>query len=223
MKIYNGNEILFHWIFRGFRADTDLSVQQQFADEFFIKGVCRGRVRLSVVVAAFSGWRVSVFSFECGGRTYSVGPSGTVIAGDSARSRFELRVTDRSSEDAVGNDADRVEFRYRDSYNRIDLKCARTSVPATWLTVSHISGPTLIQTITRCREQRARVEGPEQTEQFAQLAAAHQHWWHKAHTLDAEKVGVLVTFVAGLDAGNFHVQTESKLFVRESAQGRSLR
>ncbi|OLQ04162.1 hypothetical protein AK812_SmicGene12771 [Symbiodinium microadriaticum] len=198
-----------------FRADTDLSVQQQFADEFFIKGVCRGRVRLSVVVAAFSGWRVSVFSFECGGRTYSVGPSGTVIAGDSARSRFELRVTDRSSEDAVGNDADRVEFRYRDSYNRIDLKCARTSVPATWLTVSHISGPTLIQTITRCREQRARVEGPEQTEQFAQLAAAHQHWWHKAHTLDAEKVGVLVTFVAGLDAGNFHVQTESKLFVRE--------
>ena len=88
VKIYNGNEILFHWIFRGFRADTDLSVQQQFADEFFIKGVCRGRVRLSVVVAAFSGWRVSVFSFECGGRTYSVGPNGTVIAGDSARLRF---------------------------------------------------------------------------------------------------------------------------------------
>ena len=29
----------FHWIFRGYRADTDLSVQQQFAD---------GRPRLSV-------------------------------------------------------------------------------------------------------------------------------------------------------------------------------
>ena len=67
----------------------------------------------------------------------------------------------------MGNDADRVEFRYRDSNNRIDLKCARISVPATWLTVSHISGPTLIQTVTRCREQRARVEVPEQTEQFA--------------------------------------------------------
>ena len=77
-----------------------------------------------------------MFSFECGGRTYSVGPHGTVIAGDSARSRFELRVTDRSSEDAVGNDADRVEFRYRDSNNRIDLKCARTSVPATWRSAS---------------------------------------------------------------------------------------
>ena len=63
VKIYNGNEILFHWIFRGFRADTGLSVQQQFADEFFIRDVCKGRVRLSVVVAAFSGWRVSIFSF----------------------------------------------------------------------------------------------------------------------------------------------------------------
>ena len=149
VKVYNGNEILFHWIFRGYRADTDLSVQQQFADEFFIRGVRQGRARLSVVVAAFSGWRVSVFSFECGSRTYAIGPNGTVIAGDSARSRFELRVTDRSSDDAVGNDADRVEFRYRDANNRIDLKCARTSVPATWLTVSHISGPTLIQTISR--------------------------------------------------------------------------
>ena len=86
VKIYNGNEILFHWIFRGFRADPDLSVQQQFADEFFIRDVCKGRVRLSVVVAAFSGWRVSIFSFECGGQTYSVGPKSTVIAGDSARS-----------------------------------------------------------------------------------------------------------------------------------------
>ena len=45
VKIYIGNEILFHWIFRGFRADTDLSVQQQFADEFFIRDVCKGRVR----------------------------------------------------------------------------------------------------------------------------------------------------------------------------------
>ena len=93
-----------------------------------------------------------MFSFECGGRTYAIGPNGTVIAGDSARSRFELRVTDRSFDDAVGNDADRVEFRYRDANNRIDLKCARTSVPATWMTVSHISGPTLIQTISRCRD-----------------------------------------------------------------------
>ena len=172
VKVYNGNEILFHWIFRGYRADTDLSVQQQFADEFFIRGVRQGRARLSVVVAAFSGWRVSVFSFECGGRTYAIGPNGTVIEGDSARSRFELRVTDRSSDDAVGNDADRVEFRYRDANNRIDLKCARTSVPATWLTVSHISGPTLIQTISRCRDQRARVDRPSSSLNWPRLTKA---------------------------------------------------
>ena len=52
------------------RADTNLSAQQQFADEFFARDVCQGRVRLSVVVAASSGWRVSIFSFECGGQTY---------------------------------------------------------------------------------------------------------------------------------------------------------
>eukprot|EP00439_Symbiodinium_sp_Y106_P045625 s3342_g5.t2 len=207
VKVYNGNEILFHWIFRGYRADTDLSVQQQFADEFFIRGVRQSRARLSVVVAAFSGWRVSVFSFELEGLGVLVRATALALA--------LSRVTDRSSDDAVGNDADRVEFRYRDANNRIDLKCARTSVPATWLTVSHISGPTLIQTISRCRDQQARVEGPEQTEQFARLAAAHKGWWHDAATLDPAKVGVLVTFVAGLDAGNFHVQAESKLFVRE--------
>ena len=172
VKVYNGNEILFHWIFRGYRADTDLSVQQQFADEFFIRGVRQGRARLSVVVATFSGWRVSVFSFECRGRTYAIGPNGTVIAGDSARSRFELRVTDGSSDDAVGNDADRVEFRYRDANNRTDLKCARTSVPATWLTVSHISGPTLIQTISRCRDQRARVDRPSSSLNWPRLTKA---------------------------------------------------
>ena len=86
-----------------------------------------------------------------------------MVAGDSACSRFELRVCLRSSDDAVGNDA--------------DLKCSRTSVPGTWLIVSHISGPTLIQTIKSVRENKARVEGPEQTEQFAQLAAVHENWW----------------------------------------------
>ena len=99
-----------------------------------------------MVVAVFMGWRVSVLSFECGGRTYAIGPRGSVVAGDSARSRFELRVCSRASDDAVGNDADRIEMRFRDSNNLIDLKCSRTSLPGTWPTVSHISGPTLIQT-----------------------------------------------------------------------------
>jgi hypothetical protein len=215
VKIYNGNEILFHWILRGYRSDTDLTVQQQFVDEYLVREVCRGKPRLSVVIAVFVGWRVSVFSYECGGRTYSIGPQGAVVAGDSARSRFELRCCKRSSEDAVGNDADRIEFRYRDANNRIDLKCSRTSVPGTWLTVSHISGPTLINTIKSVRENRARVEGPEQTEQFAQLAAIHQDWWKASWAKDEDQIGSYVTFVEGLDEGNFHVIARSKLMVRE--------
>ena len=154
----NGNEILFHWILRGYRSDTDLKVQQSLVDEFLIREVNNGRPRLSVVIAAFIGWRVSIMSYECGGRIYSVGPHGAVVATDHARARFELRVCSRSSEDAVGNDADRVEFRFRDANNRIDLKCARTSVSGTWLTVSHISGPALIRTIQAVRESKARVD-----------------------------------------------------------------
>ena len=115
----------------------------------------------------------------------------------------------------MGNDADRIEFRFRDSNNRIDLKCSRTSVPGTWLTVSHISGPTLIRTIQSVRENRARVEGPEQTEQFAQLAAIHEDWWKGSAAQDENEVGCYVEFVEGLDHGNFHVQTRSKLMVRE--------
>ena len=215
VKVFNGNELLFHWILRGYRSDTDLTVQTQYVDETLIREARLGNPRLSVVVAVFIGWRVSILSFECGGRTYSVGPRGRVVAGDSARSRFELRVTSRDTEDAYGNDADRIEFRFRDSNNRMDLKCSRTSVPGTWLTVSHISGPTLVNTIQSVRQQRARVEGPEQTEQFAQLAAIHQGWWEGSVAGSEAEVGSLVIFVGNMAPGNFHVQARSKFMRRE--------
>ena len=86
-----------------------------------------------MVIAAFSAWKVTVFSFECGGPTYWVGPETTVMSADCARSRWELRVSDRALTDAVGNDTDRVEFRYRDANNKMDFKCSRTSVPGSWL------------------------------------------------------------------------------------------
>ena len=137
-----------------------------------------------------------------------------MVTGGSARSRFELRACSRSSEDAVGNDADWLEFRFRDSNNRIDINCSRTSVLGTWLSVSHISGPTLVQTIKLVRENRARVEGPEQTEQFAQLASVHEAWWNNSIATGGSQVGSLVVFVEGLDEGNFHVQVRSKLLER---------
>ena len=173
VKFYNGNELLGHWIFRGYRSDTDLTVQQAMVDEVLIRAAHQGRFRPSVVISVFIGWRVSVLSFEVGGRSYSVGPNGAVFAGDHGRAKFELRVTARSSGEAFGNDADRVDFRYRDANNRIDLKCGRASVPQTWLTISHISGPSLIRMINDGRAQGARIEGPQHIEQFAQLAAIH--------------------------------------------------
>ena len=30
LKVFNGNEVLFHWVLRGYRSDSDLSEQQQF-------------------------------------------------------------------------------------------------------------------------------------------------------------------------------------------------
>ena len=182
MYLYNGIEILFHWIFRGYRADTDLSVQQQFADESYLRSASRGRPRLSVVIAALSAWKVSVFSFECGGPTCWVGPGGTVVSADRGRSRWELQVSDRAS--AVANDADRVEFRHRDANNKMDFKYSRV---CPWLMTGGLpplAGPTLINTINAVHQQRARAEGPEQTEQFAQLAAVHAPWYHQEETRD---------------------------------------
>ena len=77
-----------------------------------------------------------------------------------------------SSEDAVGNEADRLEFRQglqqQDRHQVLPNLC---------------SGPTLVQTIKSVRENRARVEGPEQT-QFAQLAAVHEGWWNSSIARD---------------------------------------
>ena len=126
IKVHNSNEILFHWILQGYRANSDLSVQQQFADELFIRDVCRGRVRLFVVVAAFAGWKCSVCSFECGGRTYSVGPQSVVIAGDHARSRFELHVLLCHSK-GHGNRQQRV--RTLPCRRRLSLQFATVTVP----------------------------------------------------------------------------------------------
>ena len=177
VKVFNGNEVLFHWVFRAYRSDPDLSVQQQFCDEVLIRTANEGWFRPSVVISVFVGWKVSVTSFEIGARVYTIGPP--VVVSDHATSTCEgceLRVTSRSSREGYGNDADRVEFRFRDANNRIDLKCGRTSVPGTWLSVSHISGPALINTIQACRSQRARVEGPDHVQQSAQLFSVIEPW-----------------------------------------------
>ena len=172
----------------------DLSIQQQFVDEFVVREVNKdGAYRSSSSSVEVAHTRLDLVALW----SQAIQPDRGL-----------------SSEDAVGNEADQLEFRYRDSNNRIDIKCSRTSVPGTWLTVSHISGPTLVQTIRSVRENRARVEGPEQTEQFAQLAAVHEGWWNSSIARDETQVGSLVVFVEGLDEGNFHIQVRSKLLER---------
>ena len=101
VKVFNGNEVLFHWVFRGYRSDADLSVQQQFCDEVLIRSANEGWFRLSIVISVFVGWKVSVTSFEVGARVYSIGPRGSVMASDHAMSTCELRVTDRASTQIV--------------------------------------------------------------------------------------------------------------------------
>ncbi|CAJ1371021.1 unnamed protein product, partial [Effrenium voratum] len=103
VKLYNGNEVLLHWVFRGYWSDIDLSAQVQDARV--------GTFRPSVVISVFISWKV-------GRRSYSVGPHGTVYAGDHCRS--QLRVVDRGSDDAIGNDADRVELRFRRAATRVE-------------------------------------------------------------------------------------------------------
>ena len=78
--------------------------------------------------------------------------------------------------------------------------------------------PTLIDAIRNVRTQRARVEGPEQTdsEQFAQLAAIHQDWWYARVATSPEDVGARVEFVGDLEEGNFHVTAMSSLLARNS-------
>ena len=72
VKVFNGNEVLFHWVFRGYRSDADLSVQQQFCDEVLIRSANEGWFRPSIVISVFVGWKVSVTSFEVGARVYSI-------------------------------------------------------------------------------------------------------------------------------------------------------
>ena len=140
VKVFNGNEVLFHWVFRGYRSDSDLSVQQQFCDEVLIRTANEGwfpPLHRHLNVRGMEGLR---YLFR--GRSPGVHDRtrGSVVASDHAMSNCELRVTSRSSREGYGNDADRIEFPFRDANNRIDLKCGRTSVPGTWLSVSHISG-----------------------------------------------------------------------------------
>ena len=126
---------------------------------------------------------------------------------------------DRSSEDAVGNDADRVEFRYRDSTEVRSHFCAGYLVDGVASQRPDANPDHHSVQGAACSRGRLRADGAVRPARCCPSALV-------AQCFDAgsgECEGVHVTFVAGLDAGNFHVQAESKLVVREPEIWRSPR
>ena len=125
LKFFYGNEVLFHWVFRGYCSDSDMSVQQQFCDE----GSDQRR----------SHWQVPTFG-HCGGvhRVEGLcalvrGRRTIVLRWTSWNSccRGSLPVQRRALSDRsvivgrlYGNDADRVEFRFRDANKRRSRLCS---------------------------------------------------------------------------------------------------
>ena len=170
----------------------------------------------SVAVTIFQGWRVVATSFEVGGRLYVCSEGGVVVALDHPLCHFEVRMTALSSADSIGMDADRLEFRFRTSGDKIDVACSQVMVPSTWLVLSRVSGPTLIQNARWCRDRQARVEGPDQTMQMSQLAGIHAHWTAATEAFTLEETGPRVGAVAvDTHVDNFHLTCESPLFKSE--------
>ena len=124
-------------LLHGDRSDADLSVQQQFCDEVLIRTAHKG----PLVQAVYRHLRVRWME-GLGHVLRSWGPGlldrpprigdGERLCHEHLRTAGDGAIVTRGQ----GNDADRVEFRFRDANNRLDLKCGRTSVPGTWLTVS---------------------------------------------------------------------------------------
>ena len=90
--------------------------------------------------------------------------------------------------------------------NKVTFEVTNSNI---WL--NHLATTTIIQ-VQAVRRGGARVEGPEQTEQFGQLAAIHQNWWANSVAGLPTEVGAKVVFIGALDAGNFHIQSSSRFY-----------
>ena len=164
------------------------------------------------VVAIFTGWRVVATSFEVGGRIYACSNGGKVVALDFPLCHFEVWMTAMSSQDSIGMDADRLEFRFRSASDKVDVACSQVTVPSTWLVLSRVSGPTLIQNARWCRERQARVEGPDQTMQMSQLAGIHARWTAATEATGIEDTGPRIGTVAvESHPSNVHLTCEAPL------------
>jgi hypothetical protein len=212
VKVKIEGQLLLHLELRGYRSNQDMTVQLNYINDGLIISLRDELFVPAVVVTIFIGWRVIAVSFEVGGRIYACSEQGVVVALDFPLCHFEVRMTALSSADSIGVDADRLEFRFRSAGDEVDVACSQINVPSTWLTLSRVSGPTLVQNAKWCRDRHARVEGPDQTMQMSQLAGIHAHWTAATEALSVADAGPRVGAVAvDTHQNNFHLTCEAPL------------
>ena len=215
-KVKLEGELLMHFEFRGYRSDSDMTVQVNHVSDTLLSVLQSTPFIPTFLVTIFQGWRVVTCTWEVGGRIYVISEGGVVVSLDYPLCHVELRLVSTSSADAFGLDADRTEFRFWSAADRLDAACSSCAVPPSWLVVSRVSGPTLVQNAAWCRKKFARIESPDQALQLAQLASVHAHWTAAIDAENESDAGPRISAVAvESHPENLHLISESPLFRKE--------
>ena len=213
VKIKVEGFLLLHLEMRGYRSDQDMSVQLNYLNDSVIMNMQEQLFVPSAMITVFQGWRVIATTFEVGGRLYACSDGGVVVALDYPLCHFEFRMTAISSKDNLGNDADRLEFKFYSAGDKVNVACSQISVPSSYLVVSRVSGSTLVNNANWCRGQKARVEGPDQVMQMSQLAGVHAHWTSAIEAVTLEDTGPRVSAIGvASHPQNAHLTCESPLY-----------
>ena len=178
IKLKVDGVLLQHVMLTAYRSDNDCTVTKNWWADDVVNAINPATARMSITVAVFQGYRVSCVTVEPGGRLYAASANGAVLALDKARCHFELRKVVRNSADALKSDTDKIEFRYLDAVNRIEVAAGRCSCPNTWLIGAHISGGQFATIIKAIRDQGGQIESPDHALQLSQLAAMHDSWFN---------------------------------------------
>eukprot|EP00434_Breviolum_minutum_P046923 symbB.v1.2.043864.t1/scaffold19713.1/size576/1 len=118
VKVKLEGDLLMHFEFRGYRSDSDMTVQVNHINDTLISSLQETPFVPTFLVTIFQGWRVVACTWEVGGRIYAISEDGVVVAL------------------AFGLDADRIEFRFWSAADRLNVACSSCSVPPSWLVVS---------------------------------------------------------------------------------------
>ena len=212
-------EILLHFEFVANRSDADMTVTRFQVNPNALRLIQDDSHEFSVQCFAFSGFKVSAVSFELGGRLYTCSAGGQIVASDFPRIHFEVRKTLRNCADALGSDADKVDFRYRDGREFL-FECRKMQVPSSWIVACHISGQACPRICQLVRESGGRVESPDQGMQLGQLSTIHERWFRHSIAEEGENRvrGDLVRTNIRVDSSeaNTHFIVDAQLRVHQA-------